>query len=445
MIVELTARRKAVFVLLLGSASLTSGVEARGAPTPLHFEFLKVADTTDAPPDRPNDRFLAFEDQTVAIEDGKVLFRGDRTPALPYLPAAGFYLWDLGTLVRVIETDDPVPDASGDTFFSLGYAGMDAGTVAFNGVAFESQEQGVYAWRNGALTKVVDEQSPLVGDGRKATGFDLPPRVEGDTIVTGALLDDGSAALVVGTPGGPARVLLDESTPVPNLPTGLEYAIPGGISQGRVAVAIGPPPPGQLSFSAGIYTVDLNGNVEVVADRFTLIPGTNAPFQTFSDLPPPSISGNTVSFRAAGTTAPGQVRGGVYGVDLATGEVFTIADTTTDFPDVPGGVVEVARSPAQDGANTAFMGVGGVNFQALMLKFEGEILPVLAKGETLFGREVESIFISPESLDGRSIAFWANFTDGAQGIYVATLVPAPSPALLALAPITFLAPRRRRR
>jgi hypothetical protein len=419
-------------------------VEAHGASTPIHFEFLKIADTTDAPPNRPTDRFLAFDDQTVAMDDGRVLLRGDRTPALPHLPAAGFYLWDQGTLTKIVETDDSIPDESGDSFYVLGYAGMDAGTVAFNGVGFASWELGVYAWRDGALTKIVDEQSTLEGDARKADGFDLPPRVEGENIVTGALLDDGSGALVIGTLDGVPRVLLDESTPVPNLPSGLEYAIPGGISRGRVAVAIGPEAPGQLSFSAGIYTVDLSGKVAVVADRFTLIPGTSAPFQTFSDLPPPSISGDTVAFRAAGTIAPGEVRGGLYGANLTTGEVFTIADTTTVFPEVPGGVVESAVSPAQDGHNTAFVGFGGVNFQALMLKYEGEILPVLAKGETLFGREVKSIFISPESLDGRSIAFWANFTDGAQGIYVATLVPAPSPALLALAPLSLLAPRRRR-
>ncbi|GMV97710.1 MAG: hypothetical protein AMXMBFR83_20650 [Phycisphaerae bacterium] len=40
--------------------------------------------------------------------------------------------------------------------------------------------------------------------------------------------------------------------------------------------------------------------------------------------------------------------------------------------------------------------------------------------------------MGPEGFRGRQIAFWAQFDDGTEGIYVATIVPEPSVAALGL-------------
>jgi hypothetical protein len=63
----------------------------------------------------------------------------------------------------------------------------------------------------------------------------------------------------------------------------------------------------------------------------------------------------------------------------------------------------------------------------------GSLESVLRDDDVLDGKVVRRAYIGAEGLDGDQIAMSVVFTDGTEGIYVATLVPEPSSlALLAL-------------
>jgi hypothetical protein len=59
----------------------------------------------------------------------------------------------------------------------------------------------------------------------------------------------------------------------------------------------------------------------------------------------------------------------------------------------------------------------------------GSLERVIATGDTLFGQQVSDVQMDVEGFSNNQIAFWAKFTDGTSGIYVAAV---PEPCTLVL-------------
>lgn len=76
----------------------------------------------------------------------------------------------------------------------------------------------------------------------------------------------------------------------------------------------------------------------------------------------------------------------------------------------------------------AFRGSGGGSRDAIYTDISGELTRVIAINDVLDGKVI-SAFVGELSLSREQIAFITNFTDSSKGIYVATLVPEPSPGL----------------
>src|SRR5207247_4091720 len=64
---------------------------------------------------------------------------------------------------------------------------------------------------------------------------------------------------------------------------------------------------------------------------------------------------------------------------------------------------------------------------ALFTDIRGPLERIIGGGDTLDGKTIYNLFMGPDALSGSSIAFWATFTDGSQGIYLASV---PEPASL---------------
>jgi hypothetical protein len=60
----------------------------------------------------------------------------------------------------------------------------------------------------------------------------------------------------------------------------------------------------------------------------------------------------------------------------------------------------------------------------------GSLQRIIGRDDVLFGETVVEVQLGPQGLSGNQIAFYATFTNGNSGIYVAT-VPEPELALLA--------------
>ncbi len=137
---------------------------------------------------------------------------------------------------------------------------------------------------------------------------------------------------------------------------------------------------------------------------------------------------------------------GLYRV--TNGEIKVLVDTNTALPDDSGNFRTV-RNSSFDGSNIAFYGVGttGSNSSGIYMLFDGILIDILNKGDTLDGEEVHNLSISSQSLSGNSLVFTARL-DNEFAIYSATINEVPLPAafwlfgsaLLAVSTISFRRP-----
>jgi hypothetical protein len=87
-----------------------------------------------------------------------------------------------------------------------------------------------------------------------------------------------------------------------------------------------------------------------------------------------------------------------------------------------------------DDGNVAFFG-GNLTNGGLYIRYNGELLRIFGSGDLLDGKAVSSLTYGREGLSGNQIAFRAQFTDGSEGIYVATFRSAaavPEPTMITL-------------
>ena len=253
--------------------------------------------------------------------------------------------------------------------------------------------------------------------------------------------------LVADLDGGNLRVLVDDSTQYPNQTSGFS-SIPklGEIENGRLTFQTRDPTAGR-GLQSRMYTVDINGSIEVVADEFmTDIKTGISVFPSFSHLATGSISEDTAVFE-------GHINfvGGVYSRNLSTGDIRTLIDASADYPVEYDEKPDTLHSPSIDGDDFVFIASWFVpgsdfpvsTFRAIMMQFNGQLHRVVGFGDELDGRVVEDFSFGPESFENGSIAFVARFTDSTEGIYMATLIPTPATGAV-LASFGVFAVRRRR-
>lgn len=387
--------------------------------------------------------------------------------------------WSLHLLA---DNTTPVPGGTG-TFSTFGAPSFAGGHVVF----IANNRDGVYTNATGPFTLVANRNTSRPGGGTFAGGFDVvsfdggtPTFVAGDG-VTGRGVYAGAA------PG--IDRIADTTTAIPG-GGGQNFSIFGadGGMMARSASSVsflGSSAPGGPAGLGGVYLWN-SGGLSRVVDTSTPMPGTAGNFAGFGQA---AISGQNALF--VGSSA-GAATAGIYSSPLAGGPIATLADFTTPMP---GGVgnFKFFNALSPDGDNLAFLGsgagqVGGVyarinssllriadtntpspegdlfssfgfcalsgntvvfagqhatGFFGLYAWRDGIITKIVSPGETINGHVVTNAFVSPEGLEGNTVAFELRYTTGETALYTATTIPAPA-SLTLLAVATVLAPRRRR-
>jgi len=234
-------------------------------------------------------------DKSMTIPDGTGLFYDFGLPSINGSQVAfraygfnqsGVYLGGGGTLTKLADLNDAIPSGTGNFTQIHDYVSYDGDRAVFRATGASSQH-GLYASRNGTLTKLIDRNTAVPDD---ADTFASSGTVLGYPMIdSGLVVFEYKGVFTVPAAGGtPVRVC---GGPVP-------VTIPGGIGDftGCWNPSIGA---GMVAFfgsgsssQAGVYTW-LNGMVKLVADKNTPVPGGTGVFAGFSG---PSADGGNVAF-----------------------------------------------------------------------------------------------------------------------------------------------------
>lgn len=135
----------------------------------LSFQLNRVADPNTPIPGGSGTFTFVSEP---LVSGGNVAFLGQGSSG-----QQGIYLFEGGVLVRVADSNTPIPNGSGNFVFIF-LPALSGGNVAFfgqTGFGPEGHQEGIYLFQGGVLSRVADLNTPIPGgSGQHFTNF-LPP------------------------------------------------------------------------------------------------------------------------------------------------------------------------------------------------------------------------------------------------------------------------------
>ncbi|MDF5733841.1 MAG: hypothetical protein PUP92_39190 [Rhizonema sp. PD38] len=271
-----------------------------------------------------------------------------------------------------------------------------------------------------SFTKVVDTNTNIPGGTENFGSFPSAPSLE-----NGITAFVGDRGVYNATPfkqgvyttnlDGELKVVADSNTPIPGDTGNFAFFNDPSLDNTRVAFrgfGVTVVPTGGYRYTQeGIYT-NIGGSVNVVADRNTLIPGGTGNFAFFSVYP--SINDGGVAFVGSGNN----FTQGIYtNID---GELKVVADSNTQIPDGTGNFNDFDVSygiPTLDNGSVAFVGSGNSFQRGIYTILDGS-LSVIADRNTSVpdSKENFSSFDYP-SLNNGSVAFVGSGNNFQRGVY----------------------------
>jgi hypothetical protein len=390
------------------------------AATSSLFHFAKVADTHTP---RPGALGL-FTGFGIPSSIGFVASGDD---------GAGVYRSNGPSIEQLADTHTPIPGGSGT------FTGFDAPSYEsyFHATGTNGQ-QGIYQvpYQGAALNRYVDTNTPIPGGSGTFTTF-------GPHVPFGAFYGEGTGGqkgIYVGN-----DVIADTRTPVPDRP-GAFFDMFASVNAYH----------GNILFHAGsgsasaVYRPD-NGGVTAIVDPYWRIDSPAGP-------PLGAVDALGTGMALGGVTVLANPGHAVYFVDFYGFRIGTVATPTQMRPDAPeafGDILDVASGEGSiEGGPVVAFRVGDaehaqIYFRAMRSAYEfpAQVIPIIGAGDILDGRQVSTVDFGDDALNGYSITFRAQFTDGSSGIFKAgapELVPEPillAPTALLL--LTLHRPRRR--
>ena len=395
-------------------AFLGYGGGAQGIYTGSGGPLQVVADARTRIPGRSG-TFAYFDSLTF---DGVTLaFQGRDALSVP-----GLYTSRAGRLARVADVTTPVP-GGGATFGDFVGPVLAGRRVAFRGSSdFSSFSSfGVYAGDADALTAIADRQTPVPGGTGNFNFFGGPPALDGNTVVFPASGFNPRQEGIYASTEGTLTTIADLGTPVPGGSGSFFYFFGAPVADhGAVAFSAT-----DDSFKPGLYLRAAGAALKKVVDSRTAVPSQSTFFGTFSD---PALDGGIVAFNGLDANYR---QAGVYTGN--GGKLTTVADRNSPVPGGQGTFLAFEPPALQDG-RLAFLGQDSTSTPGLYVHAYGGLQKVISRTDTLDGKDVSYFqFVTRSScyydchggfgtgFDGTRATFLANFADGSQGLYLATV------------------------
>ena len=402
----------------LVAALLTPLINAQKLHHPT-LRFTKVADTATPIPGGSG-LFTGFVD--ARDFDGRtVVFDGYGNGG-----QEGLYSFRDGSLELLVNRNTLAPGTAQtfSIFFDVAVSGNMAVFTAgwpggsTSGCQFAANE-GVFAVPLGTTVPMTLADSSASGI-QCFHGVDLD---HGQVVVTGGNLPvdvfhnhQGTILRLLGAQS--LQTWVDVSTPVPGGGGATFVGFDQEVSLRDGSLAFGEIVPNSSPPLMGIYVDD--GSLRVIADATTPVPGGTG---TFQDLRGMNYDGQEAAFR--GTDANGFA--GVY-VGSGPGDLRVIADRTTRVPGTAVNFLGFSNPLAFADGIVAFSGYWGGGGTGLFTSYRGKVRRVLVKGDTVGGNVVEQAFCYAGQLVGNRLlvrVIYQGFSGS--GLHVAEL---PIPATL---------------
>lgn len=391
------------------------------------FSFTKIVDTNTIIEGSnlnksPNFSAPVFVEN--ALDNGNVAFvnLNDEYQGI------GIYTSINGSIAQVADTNTPIPGGTGN-FYALNSLTFDNVRVAFRGFgatffpdgSYQLSQEGIYTNLGGSLSVVADRNTSIPGSTGNFGFFNPSPTL--DNNVVAFIANGANDSGVYKKDNSLLSVIANRSTLMPGTTGNFDNFDEAVISNGDIAFS------GsrgfQENYRAGIYLAS-NNSLNVIADYNTLIPGGIGNFNFFDAV---NLNNKTVVLKGGRTTLQGRVEEGIYLQN--GGSLSLIADLNTPIPDGTGNFsLFNYTAPPIDNGNVAFIGYGSNSQAGIYTTLGGSLSKVIDINDTLDGKNLRpfpfgSAALGREALSGNQLAFLAQFTDGSQGVYVATLNPTP--------------------
>jgi hypothetical protein len=374
------------------------------------------------------------------------------------------------TFTRVADTSTVIPAGQweGQHFDGvLNYAlpAIDHGNVIFAGQpATAGAARGVYSWKDGALGLIADPSTPPPGGGPPLSAFIHLTVRDGEyafdeggyrvyRTVNGALTNVPRVGRYNNRPsldGGKVWFFADESyyDPGPGGPPHWVHGVYGydGTSHQQIAQT-GPahPTPG---LPAGYYFTDMDTRV-VARDGQVIFGALSGRAEGDHEIGGLYMYANGYITRIVdSTTIPGYYTGpsGSFDFDADTvgfighGSVWVVRDgefqrlAASGQPAPGGGTWVIAPTITYDRISVDQRRVAFASYttqaeaKGIYIVADEDAAPwrLVGAGDLLSGQTIASADLGPDALSGDRIVFWARFTNGNSGVFVATI---PEPAI----------------
>ncbi|MCC6659814.1 MAG: hypothetical protein IT437_02895 [Phycisphaerales bacterium] len=391
------------------------------------FPILRIADTSTIIPGTTTP-FALFNYPSAG--SGVVGFSGTSSVILnPGIPA-GVYRGSGGGLSIIADITTPIPGGIGNfTQFALierwgpALSGVNTAFVG-DGIGTSFIQRGIYLRGGGGLLRVVDRATPIPNGSGATFGAIWPPAVDQARVA----FVGGQAFVGVPTGlffwhGASLTAVADTSTPIPGQQVHFTGFGDCDWDGARLAFSAF----GQAGYR-GVFRADSSGTITRLYDTNTFVPGGNG--GAFVGIGEISMDDGHVSFYGTGG---GQ--NGIY-TDLP-GSLTFAAHIGTPIPGRPGLHFTTFGRSDLSGNIVTFIADQGAYFWK-----DGTLQAALNPGDLLDGRTVSLVNMSKDGFEGFTLALYVEFTNGSQGIYMAT-IPGPGVVVSLAAAGLFFARRRR--
>lgn len=411
-------------LLLMGSL-LGTPVGSRGA----EFAFVKIADTQTTVPGQTS-VFAGFP-QPPCLSRDEIVFCGTYPPGLSN-PWKGIYRWSPAGVSRLADTQTPIPGGSAASRFNrVGmFPQIENGTIAFLGYDAGNGDGGIFRLTGGVFDLVAGKNTPRPG---AAGTFVSPGDFQDPWLDSGRatfywFLTSSVRGIYSDIPGTLGRVA-DETTIAPGATGGINWSIGPRFVVADVSSAFF-----QVKDHADEPAIFrwTSGNLERIADRTTLVPGAGtlrlAPL--YSNYLADAESGRLafVSTYLSGTSEP-------TGFFLWNAGSTSVIHRSGDILPEMYGAAGIYDAPCLDGPDLAFLARSCNSFStcprrstAIYLEDADGPRFVVGNRDTLDGKPIKYLGMRPGALSQGRIAFWVQFEDGSQALYLASRVSDPQPA-----------------